>query len=150
MSALIQDAVSAKSAMPHVPNRKDIWPQELKAVGRSSPQLSLSLVQWRVCGFLSLQLNSGPYKAESLVPKVSHQANGAHWAPYNQGPADEMRSRQLARVTGPHHQKAGRLSHMEAEKDTCDFLGCLWAAPFPILDVNGCMDKGSDSSRWKV
>lgn len=150
MSACIQDAVSAKSAMLHVPNRKDIWPQELKAVSRSSPQPSLSLAQWRVYGFLSLQLNSGPYKAEGLVPKVSHWANRAHWAPYIQGPGDEMRSRQLARVTGPLHQKAGPLSHMEAEKDTCDLLGCLWAIPFPVLAVNGCMDKGSDSSRWKV
>lgn len=38
MSARIQDEVSAKSAMLHVPNRKDIWPQELKAVSRSSPR----------------------------------------------------------------------------------------------------------------
>lgn len=83
-------------------------------------------------------------------PQVSHPANGTHWAPYVQGPADEMWSRQLARVTGSLHQKTGPLSHMQAEKDTCALLGCLWAARFPILVVNGCMDKGSDSSRWKV
>ena len=83
-------------------------------------------------------------------PQVSHPANGTHWAPYVQGPADKMRSHQFARVTGFLHQKAGPLSHMQAEKDTCALLGCLWAAPFPILVVNGCVDKGSDSSRWKV